>query len=366
MTDRLEDPMSDQKATRLLVVDDEPYIREVLSRWLSAYGYECDTASGADEALGSLAKVSYPLVLSDVNMPGKTGIEFLQELKERHGDEVAVIMVTGQSDRKIAIRSLELGAYDYVIKPVDETELSIRVANALQRRQLKLQSKNLQQLLEQKVRERTAQVRRREEEIAWRLIWAADSRDHTTGSHIRRIGLYAKAVAQRLGWDQRNLDDIKLAAAMHDVGKIAVPDAILLKPGPLTEQEFEVVKGHAQAGADILHGSATPLLQLAEEIALCHHEWWDGSGYPRGLVGEKIPESARIVATVDIFDALTHDRPYRDALAEEAAISIMARQRGTHLDPRIFDVFLELLPEIRRIGELGRHDSASTRLQDAA
>jgi len=203
--------------------------------------------------------------------------------------------------------------------------------------------------LEEEVRKRTADIRRREEEIALRLVWAAESRDKETGDHIRRIGLYAEALTIEVGWDRQQSDDIRVAATMHDIGKIGTPDSILQKPGKLTPQEYEIMKSHTEIGAKILEDSDVPLLQMAREIALCHHEKWDGSGYPRGLAGEAIPQSARIVTIADVYDALVHKRVYKTAKSEENTVAIMTGKLKPSFDPEILKCFLDLLPAFNRI-----------------
>jgi putative two-component system response regulator len=260
-------------------------------------------------------------------------------------------MVTGVDDRKVGIQALRLGAYGYLIKPFDVNELAINAANALQRRQLALLSQATQDRLEGEVRRRTAQIRRREEEIALRLVAAAEFRDTETGAHVRRIGLYAAALAQLLGWPAGQVDDLRVAAMMHDIGKIGVPDSILLKPGPLLPDEFEIIKQHTVIGARILERSEIGLLEMAREIALSHHERWGGGGYPAGLAGEAIPESARIVAVCDVYDALVHDRVYRRALPEREVLELLQSQRGHHFDPRIVDPFLAEVSVFRTIRE---------------
>jgi putative two-component system response regulator len=281
-------------------------------------------------------------------MPGKTGIELLSIVKKRFPD-VAVIMVTAVDDRKTAIQSLHLGAYGYVIKPFDLNEIVISVVNALERRRLTIQSKEHETRLENEVRNRTAEIHRREEEICLRLTSACEYRDVETGSHIRRIGLYAFIMADELGWSSQLMDEIRVAAPMHDIGKIGVPDYILLKRGKLTNEEFEIIKKHTVIGAEMLSGSSISLLNMAKDIALSHQEKWDGSGYPYGLSGEAIPESARIVAIIDVYDALVSKRIYRPAILEEEALQIMTREKGTHFDSRIFDAFLRVMPKLRQI-----------------
>jgi putative two-component system response regulator len=331
-----------------LVVDDEPLVSEVIINCLATERYECHAAHSTDKALELLEQNNYSLVVSDINMPGKTGIELLSIVKKRFPD-VAVIMVTAVDDRKTAIQSLHLGAYGYVIKPFDLNEIVISVVNALERRRLTIQSKEHETRLENEVRNRTAEIHRREEEICLRLTSACEYRDVETGSHIRRIGLYAFIMADELGWSSQLMDEIRVAAPMHDIGKIGVPDYILLKKGKLTNEEFEIIKKHTVIGAEMLSGSSISLLNMAKDIALSHQEKWDGSGYPYGLSGEAIPESARIVAIIDVYDALVSKRIYRPAILEEEALQIMTREKGKHFDPRIFDAFLRVLPKLRQI-----------------
>jgi putative two-component system response regulator len=258
-------------------------------------------------------------------------------------------MVTAVDDRNTAIEALTLGAYGYVTKPFNKNEILINVANALERRRLTLLSLEYERSLEEKVRERTQEVREREQAIVLHLISASGYRDDETGAHIRRIGLYSAVLAKHLLWNEEAVQAMRLAAPMHDVGKIGVPDGILLKPGSLTAEEFEVMKTHTIIGACILDNAGVPLLELARDIALSHHEKWDGSGYPQGLVGEAIPEAGRVVAVMDVYDALVHARVYRPALPEEEVLSMMTDGKGSHFDPRIFEAFLHLLPEMRRI-----------------
>jgi response regulator RpfG family c-di-GMP phosphodiesterase len=210
--------------------------------------------------------------------------------------------------------------------------------------------------LEIEIHKRTEQIRLREEEVAMRLLAASGVRDEETGAHVRRIGLYSAVIAQALGWHQLAIDDIRVAAPMHDIGKIGIPDKILLKPGRLTTEEYKIMQGHAEIGARMLDGSDIPLLVMARDIAHCHHEHWDGCGYPNNLKGTDIPESARIVAIADVYDALVHERIYKSAFTESHAIELMRAQSGNYFDPDIFRVFLTILPEIREIREEIRED----------
>jgi putative two-component system response regulator len=341
-------PATSNRAGQILIVDDEPYIREILSRWLIDEGYDCQQAADVDAALAVLGEGGIELMISDIRMPGRSGLDLLDEAKARYSD-LAVIMLTAVDDRDTAIRTLEAGAFGYVIKPFDRNELLISVVNALERRRLSLLNNRYRHQLENDVRERTAELRLREEEVALRLITAAEHRDAETGAHIRRIGLYSEIIARARGWNEDAAGELRLAAPMHDVGKIGIPDHILLKPGSLTSREFHVIERHTTMGAAILAGSSIPMLRLARQIALTHHERWDGGGYPAGLSGEEIPEEGRIVAVADVYDALVHTRIYRPAMSEPQALQIMERARGRQFDPSIFDTFIEVLPELRDI-----------------
>lgn len=336
------------QSKRILVVDDETYICDLLSRWLTGEGYACDTAESGEAALELMAAKDFDLVVSDIIMPGMSGLDLLTVMKPLYPG-VAVIMATGLDDRNTAILSLELGAYGYMVKPFDKNEVLINVANALERNRLRMLSEEYEQILEAQVEQRTREVREREDEIIIRLLSATGYRHDETGAHVKRVGLYAAEMALKLGWNRDAAERIRLAAPMHDVGKIGIPDIILLKPGRFTLEEFEVMKKHTEIGAHILDGSRVPMLQMARDIALSHHERWDGSGYPHGLIGEAIPESARIVAVVDVYDALVHERLYRPALSEEEALTIMIAGGKNYYGPEIFDCFMSLLPALRHI-----------------
>ena len=335
-------------AIRILVVDDEPSVCKIISRYLAAEGYDCARAASGEEAWRALQAGSFSLLVTDVMMPGMSGIELLTKTREQLPD-VAVIMVTAVDDRNTAISALKAGAYGYLIKPINENEVLISVANALERRRLTLLSKQYEQHLQQEVLTRTAEVRQREMQIILRLMSAAEYRDDETGAHIRRIGLFSAIMAEAAGWDRAAVDDIRLTAPMHDVGKIGIPDNILMKPGKLTAEEFDVVKTHSNIGARILSGSGVPMLDMARDIALCHHERYDGAGYPNGKAGKDIPESARIVAITDVHDALRSHRVYRPALSEDEAMAIMVKGRGSQFDPDLFDLFISLTQEFRGI-----------------
>lgn len=340
--------MTDAKPAGILIVDDEPTITRLVAQRLVGKGYACVTCGSAAEAIERIGAGEFVLVISDINMPGMSGIELLAAVKKSR-PEIAFIMLTGIDDHATAIRSLELGAFGYIVKPFEANELYINVSNALRRRELELERDQYEERLERDVRARTAEIRDTQEQIIMRLVTASGFRDEETGAHIRRLGEYAAVLARAAGWDGRACEELRLAAPMHDIGKMGVADAILKKPGKLSPEEFAQMKEHTLIGARILEGAQIPLLELARHIALNHHEKWAGGGYPAGLSGEAIPFSARIVAVCDVYDALVNDRVYRRAIAEDEALAIMREGRGSHFDPRVFDLFLEKLPEIRAI-----------------
>jgi len=340
--------MIERNKTRILVVDDEANISRLVSQFLENQGYVCETCETGAKAIEKIASGNFALVISDINMPGMSGIELLTAVKKSNPD-IAFIMLTAVDDHRTAVRALELGAFGFIIKPFEANELFINVTNSLQRRELEMERNQYEERLELEVRERTAEIRTTQEQVIIRLVTASGCRDEETGEHIRRMGEYASILARAVGWDAKQVDEMRLAASMHDVGKIGVTDAILRKPGKLTSEEFEQMKEHTRIGARILEGSPIALLNLAHDIALYHHEKWNGGGYPLGLRGEAIPLCARIVAICDVYDALISDRVYRPALPEAKALAIVKEGRGEHFDPQILDLFLEQLPQFQAI-----------------
>ena len=350
--------------TRILIVDDEPVIQRTLRRLLTKAGYECTIANNASEARQLLSDESFPLVLCDVNMPGESGLELVGHIFET-SPNTATVMVSAEDDMEIATVALENGAYGYVIKPFGPTEVLLNVYNALRRRNLEIENRNHRQRLERIVEARTTELqqavarleradlelRQSRAETISRLAKAAEFRDSETGEHIDRIARYSTLLAKRYGLDKKQCELIRMASPMHDVGKLGIPDAILLKPGPLTRDEFEVMKQHAEIGYRILSGSGSELLETAALIALTHHERYDGSGYPHRLAGEEIPIMGRIVAVADVFDALTSKRVYKEAFTVEQSLERMRDEKGSHLDPMLFDILLEVLPELLRVRE---------------
>ena len=347
---------------RILIVDDEEQIRTLLARLLGAQGYDCLTAEDAAAARRVLNETSIALVLSDVNMPGESGIDFTREVLARFPD-TAVVIVTGIDDRRYADVAIELGAYGYVLKPFKPNELIINVGNALRRRALEIENRGNRERLEQTVLERTAalrdtisqlessetELRRLREETIRRLSWAAEFRNQETGEHIVRMSLYCALLARVAGLDPERAEMIRVASPMHDVGKIGVPDRILLKPGRLTDDERRLMESHTEIGHRILAGSGVELLDLAALMAFTHHERIDGAGYPRGLAGDEIPIEGRIAAVADVFAALTSDRVYRHAFQPEEARAMMEEGRGTQFDAALLDLFFDSFDDVLAI-----------------
>jgi putative two-component system response regulator len=258
-------------------------------------------------------------------------------------------MLTGRNDAHSAIAALSEGASSYLIKPVSAEELMFQVRRSLEHRQFVIDKRAYTNDLEMRVRQQTMEIRYAHEETIHRLVTAASLRDEETGAHIRRVGLYSELFAEALNWSPEEIDQIRMAAPMHDIGKIGIPDAILRKPGRLTAEEYEIMKQHTVIGGEVLAGARTPVLKLAHEIALNHHERWDGNGYPNGISRESIPEAARIVSIVDVYDALTHDRVYRKAFSRDKCLEMMEQECGTQFDPILLRLFISLEPEIHQI-----------------
>ncbi len=344
-------------APRVLVVDDQSHTRTTVCRWLTRAGFQCREAASGGEAMARLQDQDAHLLTLDIGAPDRSGLDFLSQVKQSWPD-TEVLVLSALEETATAVEAMTLGAYGYLLKPIEFGELIFHAKKALERHDLLVQRRRYTATLEAKVRQQMQAVRRAHEETILRLLSASRFRDEETGAHIRRTGLYCEVFAEVLGWPADQVQNFRLAAPMHDLGKIGIPDAILQKPGKLTAEEFAVMKTHSVIGARMLEGSESAILQMAHEIALAHHERWDGSGYPRGLAGMEIPESARILAIVDVYDALTHRRVYHEALPEDEAMKIMELDRGKHFDPFLFGVFLSLLPEIRRIARQNPDDQA--------
>ncbi len=344
--------------TTILTVDDQAMVRLGLSRILENKGFHCLQAESYDQAVELLETAAVDLVLCDVHMPGRSGLELVAAMASQI-PQVAFVMVSSADDTEVAMECLEKGAYSYVLKPFKPREILIQVEGALRRRLLELDYQDRERVLAQKVREQTAEIRESRDEISFRLLAASEQRDTETGSHIRRIGLYAAEMARLLGWDEERVDCIRAAAPMHDIGKIGVPDRILQKPGELDADEWVLMRDHTLIGAKILQHSQVPFIRMGAKIAVCHHEKWDGTGYPRGLRSLQIPLEARITTLVDIYDALSQRRVYKEAWPEDRVVAFLTAKRGEHLDPELTDLFLSHIHIFREIRESHPDDRIS-------
>ena len=333
------------KQLPILAVDDDAATLLLLARMLELAGYaDVHTTTDPREVPALFLKTRPRLVMLDLHMPAMDGFELMERLGSLTGERRSIpfLVLTADAAEESKRRALALGARDFLTKPLDRTELLLRVRNLLhvQRLQDRLFEQNAN--LELEVADRTHDLEQARAEILDRLALAGEYRDDATQEHARRIGRTCALLAIGLGLPDREVELIRRAAPLHDIGKIGIPDAILLKPGRLTAAELEHMKVHTTIGAEILSGSRSPLLRMAESIALTHHECWDGHGYPAGLAGEEIPLPGRIVAVADVFDALTHERPYKEALPVVDAVAEIVSQAGRQLDPGIVDVFAKL------------------------
>lgn len=346
--------MEDIKLAKVLIVDDQEYNISLLERILQRAGFkQLHSLMDPLQILQELASFDPDIVLLDMHMPGMDGLQVLKLIREQTDPEnyLPVLMLTADVTSEIKQQGLEAGVNDFLTKPYDRMEVILRINNLLKTRQLHIQIQKHRNTLEERVRERTEELQKAKIEILQLLGRAAEYRDDMTGEHTFRVGRLAGLIASRLGLPEERADMIRLAAPLHDIGKIGIPDEILLKPGRFEPHEFERMKAHTAIGANILEGSSFSLLQLAGIIARSHHEKWDGSGYPNGLKGEEIPLEARIVALADFYDALTHERPYKSAWTPQETIAEIKKQSGVHFDPIIVKVFLQLFDESMLIFE---------------
>lgn len=339
---------------RILIIDDDPANTEFLRHVLQPEGYGrlVEYTDGA-AALDRFAEISPDLVVLDLMMPGCDGYEFLQRMRSEvtPDDYLPVLVATADPSPAAQRRALSLGAHDFLTKPLSPADVRLRIRNLLETRFLHRRLRDYNAVLEARVLERTEELEMARLEILDRLARAAEFRDDDTGQHTQRVGRVAARLATVLGEPEEQVRLIRRAAPLHDIGKIGIPDAILLKPGRLTKSERSVMEDHTSIGAHILSGSRFPLLRLAEEIAMVHHEWWNGNGYPEGLKGEAIPMAGRIVAVADVFDSLTHERPYKRAWSVREALAELQATAGTHFDPRVVEAMLRIAPEITVLGE---------------
>ncbi|HEX7118129.1 MAG TPA: HD domain-containing phosphohydrolase [Longimicrobiales bacterium] len=336
---------TDLTDARILVVDDEPANVRLLRRILDRAGYRfVDATTDPREAADLFDRLQPDLVLLDLNMGPLDGFAVMDQLRSRLTDEVylPILVLTADVTPEARQRALSGGAKDFLTKPFDASEAVLRIRNLLETRFLHQRLRSQNAVLEAGVRERTQELEEARIEILECLGRAAEYRDDATGEHTRRVGELSGQIALQLGMSAEDVEIIRRAATLHDIGKIGIPDHILLKPGKLTPDEFEIMKTHTTIGARILAGSRSPMLQTAREIALTHHERWDGRGYA-GLEGQSIPLSGRIVAVADTFDALTHQRPYKVAWSREKAIASIDGERGLQFDTEVVDAFLRVM-----------------------
>ena len=345
--------------SKILVVDDEKSNLRLMEAMLLPLGYEILMARDGQEAIETLRAQAVDLILLDLMMPRMDGFEAARRIKADPDTRIIpVVIVTALQEVQDRVRALEAGADDFLTKPVDKTELRARVASLLKVKAYNDHMRSYQRELEAEVDRRTRDLKKAFEKIksasletVYRLTRAAEYKDEETGAHIQRMSNYAAAIGQTMGLNDKVVESLLYAAPMHDIGKIGIPDRILLKPAKLDAEEWEIMKTHTLIGARILEGSGTGFIRLGEVIALTHHEKWDGSGYPRGLRGNRIPLAGRIVALADVFDALTSKRSYKEAFPLEKSFEIIRAGRGGHFDPAVVDAFFSTIDRLLAIRE---------------
>ena len=338
----------------ILVVDDQPQNIELLEAYLVPQGYEIVKAASGEEALKKLSDNQIDLILLDVMMPVMDGFEVTRRVRQDNTQRLLpIILVTALRETEDRVKGIEAGCDDFISKPVDKMELLARVRSLLKVKAYNDLMSNYRKDLESEVTKRTEELRRALEgvkaaslETIYRLSMACEYRDEDTGAHIKRLSFYSAAVARRMGLDEGTIETILYAVPMHDLGKIGIPDRILLKPAKLDPVEWEIMKQHTVIGAKILNGSNAEFIKLGQVIALSHHEKWDGSGYPNSLKGVGIPIAGRISAIADVFDALTSKRPYKEPFSVEKSLAIIREGRGSHFDPDVLDAFFAIQDEI--------------------
>lgn len=341
----------------ILIVDDEIVNRQLLQAYLQLTTYRLTTAANGEEALAAVALQAPDLVLLDVMMPGMDGYQVAAQLKaDPSTRNIPIIMVTAMDDRASRLAGLNAGAEDFLTKPVDRAELLVRVRNLLRLKEYNDLLDNYNRRLNQEVAARTAELHESNIDTIMTMTRAAEHKDEETGAHVSRMSYYARHLANALGMDKEFSDTLFFASRMHDIGKIGIPDAILLKPGKHTNEEFETMKTHSQVGAAILSGGKSPFIKMGAQIALGHHERWSGGGYPQGVQGEAIPLSARIVCLADVYDALRSKRPYKPAFDHAKSVSIIVEGDGRtlpeHFDPDLLAVFKRDEEQFREIYDL--------------
>ncbi len=360
-----------EKKAKILVVDDDDRNLRLVEAVLLPQGYEVVLAHDGEEALEKVSEMPPDVILLDIMMPKMDGLEVARRLKEEEETRIIpVVMVTALREVEDRVKALEAGADDFLTKPVDNTELRARVSSLLKVKAYNDHMRNHQEELEAEVARRTKQLQQAFEKIKtasldtiFRLSRAAEYKDEDTGAHIKRVSHYSATIAGEMGLSKGTVEAILYAAPMHDAGKIGIPDRILLKPGKLDPDEWEIMKQHTIIGAQLLERSDAEFIKLAEVIALTHHEKWDGSGYPKGLKGSEIPLVGRIATIADVFDALTSRRPYKGPFSLKKSFDIIGQSRGSHFDPEVVNAFFAAENEILSIKEQYKDQHGSKLVQ---